>query len=238
MLKSRGGPARRRDICCSFHPQVEKRLLAYVSAAGAVCAVGALASSAQAEVIFTPVQTVLPINSTYHLDLNADGVNDFTVVNATYTRCGRSCGTFYAYSTFDMSGSNTQNGVVVSSLGRPLNLQPRQIVGPHMEFKQGGFRDYFNGSWKLPTTAFVGVKFTINGELHYGWTRFQLIKAQSFLGVDMKITGYAYETNPNQPIPVGKKSGSESVKSGPQPAPASLGHLAAGADAVHMGRHK
>lgn len=60
-------------------------------------------------------------------------------------------------------------------------------------------------------TAFVGVKFTLNREVHYGWIRFQLVQDKFSFGVDANITGYAYETNPNQPIPVGKKSSSQSL---------------------------
>jgi hypothetical protein len=89
--------------------------------------------------------------------------------------------------------------------------------------------DYF-GPWAPQggnvKNHYVGLKFVINGETHYGWARFNVQVRQPLKGsVQAILTGYAYETVANAPIVAGKTSGAE--EAGAQPA--TLGKLAAGA---------
>ena len=58
--------------------------------------------------------------------------------------------------------------------------------------------------WAGPEShqAYLGVKFNIGGEIHYGWIR----RAVDQFSSDT-ITGYAYETVPNKSISTGITSG-------------------------------
>jgi hypothetical protein len=85
----------------------------------------------------------------------------------------------------------------------------------------------------------------INGEVHYGWARLTTTCRRGV--IDATLTGYAYETIPNQGLEAGKKKGEidESVNgTGPAPlsdrAPtrATLGMLAKGAQALSIWRRE
>jgi len=80
------------------------------------------------------------------------------------------------------------------------------------------------GLWFGATNRYLGVKFSIDGETHYGWARFNAGAGYA------QLTGYAYETVPNKPIPAGvfetptSDEGTNAAEGG-----ASLGKLARGA---------
>jgi hypothetical protein len=98
----------------------------------------------------------------------------------------------------------------------------------------GNYRS--SGQWKQTSRNFLGFKFTVNGEVHYGWVRVNVVATDK--GMYAAVSEYAYETIPNKPIRTGQTGGTEknrhkqhagsgSMKS---PAPAgSLGNLATGA---------
>ena len=73
--------------------------------------------------------------------------------------------------------------------------------------------------------GYLGLKFTLNGKVHYGWARVSLtIKNNRFNTAT--LTGYAFETIPNKSIIIGKTQGPDVIVR-----PATLGDLAAGTNA-------
>lgn len=97
----------------------------------------------------------------------------------------------------------------------------------------------YRGKWIKTHDRYLGVKFTIHGQMHYGWVSVNVGKDPS----GAVLTGYAYETIPNKPIIAGQKSGS--VVAGrtdlremhvPSPQPATLGVLARGTDGLAVWR--
>jgi hypothetical protein len=56
---------------------------------------------------------------------------------------------------------------------------------------------YSSGQWKNVTNRYLGVKFVIQGKIHYGWVRMSIAVNHSVGDV---MTGYPYETIPNKPI--------------------------------------
>jgi hypothetical protein len=85
-----------------------------------------------------------------------------------------------------------------------------------------------------------GIKFLINGEVHYGWARLSITKSYYLL------TGYAYETVANKAIPAGEEGGADGHAAA-QPAelmkePASpmatLGMMARGAGGLELWRRE
>jgi hypothetical protein len=83
---------------------------------------------------------------------------------------------------------------------------------------------------------YLGLKFTVGGEVHYGWAR--LTVHANGTEIKATLTGYAYETIPNRPIITGLTHGTFDASAGMDPAAlseasardaASLGRLAQGA---------
>jgi len=101
-------------------------------------------------------------------------------------------------------------------------------------FGGGGTLNSF-GAWgkgRRATGPYLGFKFLIDGEVHYGWARVN-VKA-NFLDLSATITGYAYETVANRPILTGFTHGEVDASSDPSqaaqpPVAGSLGQLAIGA---------
>ena len=98
---------------------------------------------------------------------------------------------------------------------------------------------YYVGPWARATNRYLGLKFTIKGEVHYGWAR---LSASNFLN-KVVLTGYAYETVLNKSLKAGQTSevaGYEADDAAsvdaPVPQVLSLGLLARGADALEVWR--
>jgi hypothetical protein len=78
--------------------------------------------------------------------------------------------------------------------------------------------------------AYLGIKFEIDGEFHYGWARLTVTTVQKKFNPSFTVTltGYAYETVAGQGIVAGQTSGPDLVDP-PSDSPArTLGDLAVG----------
>ena len=103
-------------------------------------------------------------------------------------------------------------------------------------FGGGGTVNSF-GAWgkgRRFTGPYLGFKFLIDGEIHYGWARVNV--NATFLHLSATLAGYAYETVANRPILTGFTHGSVEASSDASqqtqpPVAGSLGRLAAGASA-------
>jgi hypothetical protein len=103
-------------------------------------------------------------------------------------------------------------------------------------FGGGGTVNSF-GAWgkgRRATGPYLGFKFLIDGEIHYGWARVNV--HADFLALSATLTGYAYESVANRPILTGFTHGSVDASSDASqqtqpPVAGSLGQLAVGASA-------
>jgi hypothetical protein len=75
---------------------------------------------------------------------------------------------------------------------------------------------WMNGG-KGVKNRYLGIKFQINGQFHFGWARITVTPTKT--GFYTTLTGYAYETIPNKPIIAGATKGPDEDD---QLAPASL----------------
>jgi hypothetical protein len=220
---------RKARILCSI-PSLEKKLLAYIAAASAT-GVGILvpAHSAEAKVVYTP--TNIPVTNGLGLDLNHDGINDFSfVANTTNMMRPRPLlrGGFYV----DVRPVQSKNLIwgsrnSISAIGSASALVPGVIIraskklqASHTYMCSSNAQGY-GGPW-YSVQGFLGLKFQIEGKAHYGWARLR------FDGCGGTLTGYAYETVANKPIIAGKTKGPDviTIQSG------SLGHRARGASKI------
>jgi hypothetical protein len=127
----------------------------------------------------------------------------------------------------------------------PTALMARLVVDYHPEARQAttcsnwsaGCSSSTQGQWMYTKHRYVGLKFTIKGEIHYGWARVEVKRTAVGMGsnsITATLTGYAYETIPNKPIIAGKTKGPNVVMW----EPATLGRLAQGASGISTWREK
>jgi hypothetical protein len=223
-----------------------RRLNAYaLGATAAGVGMLALATPAQAKIIYTPTHVKIPFWG-YDFDLNHDGINDFDI---TIGSGGRSTSSIF-YMGMDVAGLTNRN-LVASRTHYADALRPGARIrgslfpnssehGPVMaEVAQNGHKgtSHFAGPWadngKGVKNRYLGLKFKINGKFHYGWARLNLTLPPK-QRVELTLTGYAYETIPNKPIIAGKTKGQDVLAV----QPATLGHLAQGASALSDQRLK
>lgn len=206
---------------------LERNLKNYATAAGAA-GVGALALAqpAAAKVVFTPADA--KIGNGIGIDLNHDGVVDFTLQILSGGNGSSEDFALVAYSSIAH-----QNGVVATPQGPYARaLRAGDKIGPKRKFTEDEavlfdrlvkFRSssrftYWTGPWAHDgqgvKNRYLGLRFKINGEVHFGWAR--ISGAPPFSGDVLK--SYAYETVASRAIIAGDKG-------------ASLGQLARGVSA-------
>lgn len=226
-------------------PQSLHRDLTSYALAASTAGVGmlALAQSANAQIVYTPAREMIGSRGKISVDLNQDGAADVLIREIP---C--SAGTFFPANSVQAVPLHPGGAVREGNYGWPAAAMPRgSRIGPGSSFFAGvavmvnwtNYGLYYFGSWAWAPTSYLGIRFWIKGENHYGWAR---LNAQyDFYGRDIAVllTGYAYETKPNTPIragDTGKNAASDSASasrdfSSPQPnskAPATLGALALG----------
>lgn len=227
------------------NPKLECHLATYIAAAAAA-GVGmlSLTQPAEAKVVYTPANTTVTNGTT--IDLNHDGIADFSFV-------------FWAPAFHSMYldvmplvNGNAVRGVGNRSaacgfLGVPVG--PGEAFRTNSGSGHGAFMAAFVefssavsfGPWADVTNRYLGFKFLINGQTHYGWARVSISKYLQ----SVQLTGYAYETTPNKTIIEGHISGPEKADAvapsnllTPGSQPATLGMLARGADGLAIWRRE
>jgi len=200
---------------------IQRQLNAYALAAGAAgVGVLALVQATEAKIIYTPIHKTIKLHQHYDLDLNHDGIVDFAIRNR-----GFSTEDFYHYRL--SAGPLHGNGVE----GAPVYALPRgAIISENHHFSAQVMMTYVYPflclwQWCDAKDRYLGLKFDINGEPHYGWARFTVVEK---VEVTATLTGYAYETIPNKAIIAGKTKGPDVITLQPDIAPGSLGRLALG----------
>ncbi len=208
----------------SLHRRLEMYALA-ASAAGV--GVLALAQPAEAKVVYTPAHHVILRRSHFALDSNHDGITDFYINHRSGCTTDGGC-TAALYVMGGGSGGNYAEG-----LRRVFNfayaLKPRQRIDSTKPFM--GFNMYYRfgsqacaGSWVDVKNRYLGFRFIIKGETHFGWARLNVACNPGSKKIGL-LTGYAYETIANKAIITGKTNGRDDIT---VQAP-SLGQLARGA---------
>ncbi len=219
-MKRSSRPRKTADLSESVH----KQLNMYALAAGAAgVGVLALAQPSEAKIVYTPANVGC---GPCKLDLNHDGITDFTIF-AWRHRGGHSSKSGVGAS------APAGNAVETSHQGNywATALYRGAKIGPSQAFRGSTTsvlmvacgRGGCEGHWHNVTNRYLGLKFTVKGKTHYGWARL----SSGPLG-GARLTGYAYETIAGKPIIAGKEHGADVITV----QPASLGDLAAGASAV------
>ena len=235
--------------------KLDSKLIAY-SAAAMAAGVSIIAQPAQAKVVYTAVNVPITVNSTFAIDVNNDGIPDFTISNRSYTPHLRLAPLGYHSAGVGVT-PKFDNAVIASGKESFCAgaLNSGVTVGPASPFQKKELAMWISAGsytysgpgicpWKgsHPPHAYLALKFTAGGLTHYGWARFSVMHAQTH--AEVTLTGYAYETVPNQSIKTGVING-PAVKPTrnfvpqmmpPTQRPGGLGFLAAGVPALALWR--
>ena len=243
----------RSRVPVTLSEPLPRRLNSYaVAATAAGVSVLALAPRSEAKIVYTKAHQVIGFNGIYALDINHDGVFDF-VLSQWY-----SSSSYRGLTRFGLVvkpgignavlGASTQfRGQFASALdrGAPIGTSPRFLSFSRSIDAAGmvavnDSSSSSKGPWKNVDDRYLGMRFQLGGQTHYGWAR---LSVQMVNGITATLTGYAYETVPNRPIRAGRTQGgndgstpstnastvSPSPPLNPKPEPgASLGSLARG----------
>ncbi len=184
------------------------RLLKYSAAAGAIIAIS---SNADAQVAYSGTQNLdFSAQGVLHpLDLDGDGTDDFN-----FGLPGASS-VFNSYTSYNSAfiSNPASNSWVGSS--DPYALSSSYAISASASFAGSG------GGWNLGSASsagsnysgnfpgqgdqFIGVKFDISGETHYGWIRINLASSCDAL----TIVDWAYEETPDVGILAGDEIGDD-----------------------------
>jgi len=254
------------DVSESVHQQLDM----YAIAAGAAgVSVLALCQPAEAKIVYTHAHRTIPSGGHYQLDLNHDGVPDFVLANTFRSLNSSFSGTSSALVYPFKNGSNRVygHGHFASCLHQGVRVGPGghfsafDRIMAQMHWFDGSYSvlgDWANGGTGAER-RFLGFRFKINGETHYGWARLNVVISDSYPGLTTILTGYAYETIPGKAIKAGQtgdvpddatdaRDSANPDDPGPgasltspipdKPQPASLGALAMGAPGLSTWRQK
>jgi hypothetical protein len=221
----------------------------------AASAAGVLASTlpAEAKIVYTKMRVeISPSQTSLKLDLNHDGITDFSFSNAD------AIGYVNFLKILPAARGNAiwGAGKNASALSAGVRIGPKGLFQPGHSIMAGEPYCYSYcsssslGRWKNVTSRYLGLKFLINGEVHFGWARFNVTNERGIKagGVYAALTGYAYETVPNRSIIAGDTKGPNHIAGLRLPDPgtpgkakrtiATLGVLARGAQALDIWRKR
>jgi len=245
---------RRSRTPASLSESVRQRLNTYALATSAAgVSLLALAPPAEGKIVYTPAYRVIPPHQTYNIDLNHDGVTDFTIANSV-SPCTDYC--FFELRQRPADGNRAVGYILGTGSASPLDsaLSPGAIIGPPSPFKNGtaalavaranhftSNRTIAYGPWLKVRDRYLGLQFQINGEVHYGWARMNVaVRGTTIVAT---LTGFAYESTPNKPIIAGETddAGVEEPNAAlhpPTSEAATLGTLALGSPSLSIWRRE
>lgn len=240
-----GNLVRRPEV--HLQSKTESNLLSYAAAAGAAgVSLLALAQPSEAKVVYTPTHQIIGYPGTLYLDVNNDGITDFTMSNYRFISSNLNASyDFLAVTTRVQGNKMVGNQMFASALTAGFQIGPdgpfavpipsHGVVMDHCNRSTGGgVTD--SGNWANATNKYLGLRFFVGGQVHFGWARFSLKRTQC--ETTILLSGYAYETAANKPIAAGKTRGpleaSEPFAPASRNTSPSLGMLAQGAPSLEI----
>jgi hypothetical protein len=182
-----------------------KKLAAYSALAAGVVAVG---GTAEAQIIYTDVNPDQTWTADHQLDLdlNSDGITDFTFLIGV--GAGRNALRVAPEIGNEMLGSLQGNFFYpfAMNLNQPINDAQTIWNGT----KNGGYMTMAwvytaggsYGNWLNATDKYIGLRFFVGANLHYGWARFTVLANAA--GITVTFKDYAYNSVAEQGLLAGQ----------------------------------
>lgn len=202
---------------------MDKKLLSKRLKQYAALAASAIATDASAQIVYTNITDTTLVNNGdfFDISLNNDGIMEVRLLMTKYTSS-------YYSASFRLNMAEVQplNSADVNmsfsvtstysstSFGIAMALNNNQAINNSLNTWSntsayvGGYA-YINNSTSTFTTSigqfpgagdkYLGVKFTVGTNVHYGWVRLDM----SALSDSLTIKDYAYHSTPNTPIAAG-----------------------------------
>mgnify|MGYP003109825248 CR=1 FL=1 len=142
----------------------------------------------------------------YNLDMNNDQIIDFILISEGYEN--------YEWLRIN-SSPNVENSIISYTpwYSHPISLNSGKEIFNLQGYTNGEsyetwaiFADCYSGKedcyfyWKENIDNYLGLRFFINGNTHYGWARVNVTSVTQWV-----IKDYAYNATPNKPILAGQK---------------------------------
>lgn len=191
-----------------------KKLASYTGVAAAAMLL--LPANSHAEIKYYDPDDILISNDNraYDIDINKDNITDFQIALNTSSYIST---TFYTYYYSSMNMRNIINGnLVVANNDFISKLSENMYIGPTAQWDNAavfceGTGSYFDsttrGNWTEDAyKKFIGIKFKISGEDHYGWIRASVYS--KMYNMVVTIHDWAYEDKPGVPIKAGQTGNS------------------------------
>ena len=211
LMKRSSGARKTAKLSELIHQQLNMYAIA-ASAAG----VSLLASAqpAGAKIIYTPAHRVIPTGGVYNLDLNHDKETDFVLAHPSPSLNSSVSATSSVLAYPFKLGENGVygRGNFASCLHKGARVGPGGRFSPvdrimgRMHWFDGSYS--VKGNWadggKGVNSRYLGLRFKVDNETHYGWARLNVVISDSYPGISVTLTGYAYETIPGKSINAGQ----------------------------------
>jgi hypothetical protein len=242
------------------------RQLSLYSLAAAAAGVSILAAATPAESEVVVTQKTIQLQLSYlgkegtGISFQNNGVDDLELVLSSFSVFGNNGNSLKAVNASEGEGVVGQNRYRGQFA---VALAPGASIGPARNFLSAACRgSYFSCAKAVrlaathtstfgpghvvggnfagdDKTAYLGVRFLIDGETHYGWVRLT-VNTTVRRATSATVTAYAYETEANTPIFAGMTKAPTAELHAPEriqnQAGPSLGMLAVGAEAVPLWR--
>ncbi|GDX51758.1 hypothetical protein LBMAG27_08050 [Bacteroidota bacterium] len=213
----------------NISPSLAKKIAAYSTLATAFLAGR---EEANAQIIYTdvfPDATFIPTGSSYGLDLNNDGQNDFKIKLINYSGSSSSSGSSSVKAvgaagpagnsvmgnSFSVSGSNIYLANALA-MGDTIGANQQWKACSNSSFSSSSSSSSFNasmimaasvpyysivlGNWLGVQDKYLGLKFKIGASNYYGWARLNV----DTVNWSFTIKDYAFNAEPDSQILAGQ----------------------------------
>jgi hypothetical protein len=235
---------------------LHSQLSTYALAAGAAgVSLLVLAPPANAQIVFTPVHETIGRDQEIRVDLNHDGIADLTIREIPSRRFPPPDPGFSVSAVPSLNGGGIKDDRFP---GSAFPVRRGRQIGPSNHFAEivalmAGYTSYGIYSIGIWPSArgkprYLGIRFMISGETHYGWARVNVRYDPFEKDIAVLLSGYAYQTQADTAITAGDtgSGNADDASSGPlgqmvfdptrEPSTATLGALALGTDGLAIWR--
>jgi hypothetical protein len=169
-----------------------------------------------AEIVYTAANTTVEGTGILKIDLNHDGVTDVSIVfsGGLSHICQdhiliTTFGSVYALPASGNATVSNGNSVLALSSGAKISSgSPFYSAEGQMLRYSTCTPQYNSGAWQNVSNHYLGIRFLINGHIHYGWARLTVLEKNTGfvagVGPTITLTGYAYESVAGAPIIAGQ----------------------------------